>query len=68
MNFTLNQATGLSALFAIVFGVGTALFWMFVAWRAMRAHERLAAALERIALHSARNSAAAATRERPEQT
>ncbi len=30
------------------FGVATTLFWMYVAWRAMRAHECLADAAERL--------------------
>ncbi len=42
------------------FGVGmlmwpiallSAVFWMFVAWRAMRAHERLADAAQELARH-----------------
>jgi len=46
MNF--NPA-GLVGLFAVLAGIFTAIFWMVVGWRAMRAHERLAAATEHIA-------------------
>lgn len=38
-------------LFMVVMGVWTVVvtvFWMVVAWRAMRAHERLASAAERM--------------------
>jgi len=31
---------------AFLFAILSALFWMFVGWRAMRAHERLADAAE----------------------
>ena len=30
-----------------VIAIATTIFWMYVAWRAMRAHERLADAAER---------------------
>jgi hypothetical protein len=35
---------GFGAL-AVIVGIVTTLFWMLVAWRAMRAHERIAEAL-----------------------
>jgi uncharacterized membrane protein len=34
---------------AVVLGLAVSLFWMVVAWRAMRAHERLADATEDLA-------------------
>ena len=37
---------GLFAMFAGLLGVATTIFWMVVAWRAMRAHERIADTLE----------------------
>ena len=41
---------GIAILPIIVFlwGLFVILFWMYVAWRAMRAHERLAKAVEEI--------------------
>jgi uncharacterized membrane protein len=49
MNFdpTRSGALGL-VLVALVLSALVTLFWMWVAWRAMRAHERLADAVERI--------------------
>jgi hypothetical protein len=41
-------ATGLYALFVVLCGLAVMVFWMICAWRAMRAHERLAEAVERI--------------------
>lgn len=32
----------------VLIAIVTSLFWMVVAWRAMRAHERLASAVERM--------------------
>ena len=40
--------SGLAAGIALA-GVVTAIFWMYVGWRAMQAHERLAEAAEDIA-------------------
>lgn len=37
------------AMLAILWGVFTAIFWMVVGWRAMRAHERLADSVESLA-------------------
>jgi len=37
---------GPGAIIALVFTVGASLFWMYLGWRAMRAHERLASAAE----------------------
>ena len=39
---------GLAGL-AILFGIASAIFWMVVGWRAMRAHERIADASEKTA-------------------
>ncbi|MEO7996124.1 MAG: hypothetical protein ABI852_01700 [Gemmatimonadaceae bacterium] len=38
---------GAFAFVAIFFGLITTVIWMFIGWRAMRAHERLADAAER---------------------
>ena len=50
MNMTFNSPVD-SAYFwlATLFSAFLAIFWMVVGWRAMRAHERLAAAVEKIA-------------------
>lgn len=45
MNNTAGALTALGLLAAVI----TTLFWMVVAWRAMRAHERLAEALQDMA-------------------
>ena len=45
MNMILNNPTGFAQLFLI----GTAIFWMYVGWPAMEAHERLAKATEDMA-------------------
>lgn len=37
------------AALAVVWGIAVTIFWMVCAWRAMRAHERLADAVDRIA-------------------
>jgi uncharacterized membrane protein len=34
---------------AALWGIAVTIFWMVTAWRAMRAHERLSAAVERLA-------------------
>ena len=41
----MNNLQGFGLL-AVFFGLASAIFWMVVAWRAMRAHERLADASE----------------------
>jgi uncharacterized membrane protein len=38
-------------LLAMAGGLITGIFWMVVGWRAMRAHERLAEAVQRISMH-----------------
>ena len=54
MSMTFNGAPEIVAVIATVFGALFSLYWIYVAWRAMRAHERLAAAVERIASIDAR--------------
>lgn len=52
MNPTINFPGSDAAVLAIVLGlvgVVVTLFWMVVGWRAMKAHEKLAAAAEEIA-------------------
>lgn len=46
MNTLLASINAELAIGAVLFGFVTAMFWMVVGWRAMRAHERLAAAAE----------------------
>jgi uncharacterized membrane protein len=45
MNMTLSNPGG----FAVLIVIGTSVFWMYVGWRAMLAHERLAKAAEDMA-------------------
>ena len=45
----LAAAGGALAVLAILAAIFSAIFWMVVGWRAMRAHERLADAAEYIA-------------------
>ena len=47
MTNTPNGGLQALALIPVLIGVATAVFWMVVGWRAMRAHERLADAAER---------------------
>lgn len=44
MNLTFNGPTDALFWVAATWGIVVTLFWMRVAWRAMRAHEQLAAA------------------------
>lgn len=46
MNTLLASIDAEFAIGAVLFGFVTAIFWMVVGWRAMRAHERLADAAE----------------------
>jgi len=47
MNITSsNGFQGFLAVVTTAFAVATFIFWMIVAWRAMRAHERIATTLE----------------------
>ena len=48
MNMTSGEVSGLAAGLALA-GVVAAIFWMYVGYRAMRAHERLAEAAENLA-------------------
>ncbi len=41
MNMSVGHVQGLAVL-AALFGIASAIFWMVVGWRAMRAHERIA--------------------------
>jgi uncharacterized membrane protein len=45
MNISPENAQGF-AMLAVLAGIATAIFWMVVGWRAMRAHERIAEASE----------------------
>ena len=38
----------LITILAVIWGIFVTIFWMCVAWRAMRAHEQLAKAVEEI--------------------
>ena len=40
------------AVLVTLFGIASAIFWMVVGWRAMRAHERIADAAEETARKS----------------
>ena len=46
MNTLLASIDADFAIGAVLFGFVTAIFWIVVGWRAMRAHERLADAAE----------------------
>ena len=48
MNISGGNAQGWAVLVAL-FGIASAIFWMVVGWRAMRAHERIADAAEQAA-------------------
>ena len=39
---------GLLAVLAVLWGLAVTIFWMVCAWRAMRAHEKLAESVEQI--------------------
>jgi hypothetical protein len=47
------------AVFVAILGVGMSFLWIYIAWRAMRAHERLAAAADQIAQNDTKHFAAA---------
>ena len=49
MNVNLNGFSGLFSALAIFAALASAVFWMVIGWRAMRAHERIAAAAEQAA-------------------
>ena len=48
MNMTYGEIGGLAVGIALA-GVVATIFWMYVGWRAMQAHERLAEAAEEMA-------------------
>jgi hypothetical protein len=48
MNFDVVHGTGVLVVLMTIWGIAITIYWMVVAWRAMRAHERLASALERL--------------------
>jgi uncharacterized membrane protein len=51
MNFQ-TTANSSPVAFIVLVGIFSAVFWMYVGWRAMRAHERLAEAAEELARKS----------------
>lgn len=48
MNMTPNYIGGLAVLITL-FGIATTIFWMYIGWGAMEAHEHLAKATEDVA-------------------
>lgn len=59
MSMSFNGADAALVFVAGFFSVLMGLVWIYVAWRAMRAHERLAAAADQIARNDTKNFAAA---------
>jgi uncharacterized membrane protein len=51
VNFGGPSQSGMFVLFAI-WSIAITIFWMVVAWRAMRAHERMAAAVDDLSRRS----------------
>ena len=49
-----SGASGLIVWLAGLFSVVVSLLWIYIAWRAMRAHEKLAAATDQIAKNDTR--------------
>ena len=47
------------AVFVAILGVVMSFFWIYIAWRAMRAHETLAEAADQIARNDTKHFAAA---------
>ena len=64
MNMTFNGADGAIFFIATSLSVLTMLFWMYIGWRAMRAHEKLAQAANQIARSDTRNFLARLTEKR----
>jgi len=52
MSMSFNGADSLIVALATIVGVASALLWLYIGWRAMRAHERLAAAAEQMSRSS----------------
>lgn len=48
MNFNVSGGAGALVALMALWGIAVTIYWMVVAWRAMRAHERLASAVERM--------------------
>jgi len=42
-----DEFVGALGVLAWIIGIGLTIFWMAIAWRAMRAHERIADAMEK---------------------
>ncbi|MDQ3624074.1 MAG: hypothetical protein M3463_16575 [Verrucomicrobiota bacterium] len=52
MNFNVsNMGSRGFATLAIIFGVVQIIIWLVIAWRAMRAHEEIAASLDSLVRH-----------------
>ena len=49
MNFNVGSGAGAIVGLMALWGIGVTIFWMVLAWQAVRAHERLAKAHERLA-------------------
>ena len=49
MQMSFNGADAIWVVIAGAFGILTSLLWLYIAWRAMKAHERLATAAEQMA-------------------
>jgi uncharacterized membrane protein len=57
MSMSFNGADAAWVAIATAVGIASALLWLYIGWRAMRAHERLASAAEQIARSSRAPSA-----------
>lgn len=51
MNFTSNIGFQGFATFAVIFGLIQMILWLVIGWRAMRAHEDIAASLDSLTRH-----------------
>ena len=56
MNMSFNGADAAWVVIAGVISVVMSVLWLYIAWRAMKAHERLAGAAERMARSSGQMS------------
>jgi uncharacterized membrane protein len=59
MNMSFNGADFAWVVIAGTMSVLVSMLWLYIAWRAMRAHELLAAAADQIARNDTKNFAAA---------